>query len=383
MLTYRYLRAYTDSHMTPHTFGVRFAATILAVGVQASMAVAQTPPPGGAQPAATAPAEPGARMMVERVLVRVNGEVFSQGELTNRQIEALQELKRGNTNLEASIAEVTPAILVSAIDELLLVQRGRELGYKYTDELFKQSIDNIKKDNNNLDDAGLKTALAQAGLTLDMLRQRLERSYLVRIVQEREVGRTLSITTEEMRQFYEKNRDQFMTPLTVTLRELMVAVPTRTENGKEVFSAADDAAAKAKIEGLRAKAASGESFVALVTASSDSTTKANGGLIGPLNVNDLNPTLKEAVSSLQVGGITAPLRGPRGYQIFYLDNRSTPSLRPFDSVRGEIEVGLREERIAPETDKLLTRLRTQAVIEWKDESFRKLYQQELAKMAAQ
>lgn len=321
--------------------------------------------------------------MVERVLVRVNGEVFSQGELTNRQIEALQELKRGNTNLEASIAEVTPAILVSAIDELLLVQRGRELGYKYTDELFKQSIDNIKKDNNNLDDAGLKTALAQAGLTLDMLRQRLERSYLVRIVQEREVGRTLSITTEEMRQFYEKNRDQFMTPLTVTLRELMVAVPTRTENGKEVFSAADDAAAKAKIEGLRAKAASGESFVALVTASSDSTTKANGGLIGPLNVNDLNPTLKEAVSSLQVGGITAPLRGPRGYQIFYLDNRSTPSLRPFDSVRGEIEVGLREERIAPETDKLLTRLRTQAVIEWKDESFRKLYQQELAKMAAQ
>ena len=321
--------------------------------------------------------------MVERVLVRVNGEVFSQGELTNRQIEALQELKRGNTNLEASIAEVTPAILVSAIDELLLVQRGRELGYKYTDELFKQSIDNIKKDNNNLDDAGLKTALAQAGLTLDMLRQRLERSYLVRIVQEREVGRTLSITTEEMRQFYEKNRDQFMTPLTVTLRELMVAVPTRTENGKEVFSAADDAAAKAKIEGLRAKAASGESFVALVTASSDSTTKANGGLIGPLNVNDLNPTLKEAVSSLQVGGITAPLRGPRGYQIFYLDNRSTPSLRPFDSVRGEIEVGLREERIAPETDKLLTRLRTQAVIEWTDESFCKLYQQELAKMAAQ
>ena len=39
-----------------------------------------------------------------------------------------------------------------------------------------------------------------------------------------------------MRQHYEKNKASFMTPLTVTLREMMVAVPTRTENGKEVFS---------------------------------------------------------------------------------------------------------------------------------------------------
>jgi parvulin-like peptidyl-prolyl isomerase len=341
------------------------------------------PAPASAAPAASGATESGNRMTVERVLVRVNGEVFSQGQLTTRQIETLQEMNRGGNKLEASIAEITPALLVSAVDELLLVQRGRELGYKFGDDQFKQALDNIKKDNNNLTDDQLKAALAQSGLTLELLRQRLERSYLVNTVQQREVGRTLSITTEEMRQFYEKNKAEFMTPLTVTLRELMVAVPTRTENGKEVFSAADDAAAKTKIEGIRARVLAGENFTTLVSQLSDSPTKSNGGLIGPLNFDDINPTLKDAVSPLQVGGVTNVMRGPRGYQIFQLDNRSIPSQRPFDSVKNEIEMGLREERIQPETEKLLARLRSQAVIEWKDDTYRKLYEQELAKLAAQ
>jgi peptidyl-prolyl cis-trans isomerase SurA len=357
--------------------GVLVATAAETTGAQGAAPVAAPPT------AAASPAEGGNRMTIERVLVRVNGEVFSQGQLTTRQIEALQEMNRGGNKLEASIAEITPALLVSAVDELLLVQRGRELGYKFGDDQFKQALDNIKKDNNNLTDEQLKAALAQSGLTLELLRQRLERSYLVNTVQQREVGRTLSITTEEMRQFYEKNKAQFMTPLTVTLRELMVAVPTRTENGKDVFSAADDAAAKAKIEGIRARVLAGENFTTLVSQLSDSPTKTNGGLIGPLNFEDINPTLKDAVAPLQVGGVTNVMRGPRGYQIFQLDNRSTPSQKPFESVKNEIEVGLRQERIEPETERLLARLRTQAVIEWKDDAFKKLYEQELAKLAAQ
>ena len=33
-------------------------------------------------------------VIVERVLVRVNGEIFTQTELTQRQVEALRELRR-------------------------------------------------------------------------------------------------------------------------------------------------------------------------------------------------------------------------------------------------------------------------------------------------
>jgi peptidyl-prolyl cis-trans isomerase SurA len=347
-------------------------------------------PPAPAPPASADAASPSApsaapkSAIVERVLVRVNGEILTQSQLTQRQIQALRDMdpaKRNDANLEATVAEITPDLLVTAVDELLLVQRGREMGVKFTDDQFKDAIDNIKKDN-KLDDEAFKAALKQEGLTLDELRQQLEKTFLIRAVQQREIGPSMSVTQEEQRQYYEKHKADFMTPLTVTLREILVTVPTANQRGQTVFSVASDNAAKAKIEALRARAVAGEDFVALVNEASESSTKASGGLIGPVNFADLTTALQDAVNALQPGGVTPPLRGTRGYQIFKLETRSTPELRPFDAVRPEIERAIRDERIDPETQKMLARLRTQAVIEWKDDSFKAMYEKQIAKQAA-
>jgi peptidyl-prolyl cis-trans isomerase SurA len=346
-----------------------------------------TPPAPGSPASPTPPATPGSpatptTTIVERVLVRVNGEIFTQSQLTRRQIEALRDLKQtANTNIEEELTKLTPELLVAAVDELLLVQQGRELGLTFTEEQFQSALENIKKQN-KLDDAALKVALEQEGLTLEELRQNFERSYLAQGVQQREIGPSMTITLEEQRQYYKRNGDQFMTPLTVTLRELFLNVATRTQGSEQVFSVADDEAAKSRIEAFRTRALSGEDFAALVTANSESATKASGGLVGPVNVEDLSPALKDLVAKLEPGGISEPVRTPRGYQIFKLESRSVPALRPFDEVRRDIENAIRNERIGPETVKMLARLRTQAVIEWKDDTLRQMYEKRVAETVA-
>ncbi len=350
----------------------------LCLTTAAPLVHAQTPAPAPVQEPAPPPTTAAGKTFVERVLVRVNGEIFTQSQLTQRQIEALRGVERtAGTSLQAEIAKVTPGILVAAVDELLLVQQGRELGFTFSDEQFKSAVDNVKK-SNNLDDKGLAEAMAQEGLTMEQLRQSFERSYLVQGVQQREIGPSMTITLEEQRQYYKRNSAQFMTPLTVTLRELLVSVPTRTEAGKEVFSAADDQAARTKIEALRKLAIGGDDFAALVLANSESATSKSGGLVGPVNADDLSPALKDLVAGLQTGGVSEPVRVARGYQIFKLEARSTPELQPFDQVRRAIETSIRNERIEPETDKMLARLRTQAVIEWKDEDLRQVYEKQIA-----
>jgi len=339
---------------------------------------------GFVMPVAAARQQPTQGVIVERVLVRVNGEIFTQSQLTMRQVETLRARQgdnRDDSKLQASLAEITPEVLVSAVDELLLVQRGREIGVKFTDDQFKEALDGIKKDN-KLDDAALKTALAQEGLTLEELREQMERTFLIRAVQQREIGPSMSITQEEERQYYAKHTSEFMTPLTVTLREILVQVATTAQKGQNLFSVADDSTAKARLEAARARAVAGEDFIKLVTEVSESATKSNGGLIGPVNVEDLTPALREALASLQPGGITLPLRGPRGYQIFKLETRSTQELRSFDSVRQDVERAIRDERLDPETEKMKVRLRTQAVIEWKDDGFKQMYEKRLAEKSA-
>jgi len=41
-----------------------------------------------------------------------------------------------------------PQILVDVINEMLVVRRGRELGYKLSDDQFNSVVDDIKKKNN-------------------------------------------------------------------------------------------------------------------------------------------------------------------------------------------------------------------------------------------
>ena len=80
--------------------------------------------------------------IIERVLVKVNSDILTQSDLEARQSAAIRAKRENpqtmsNAELTKMLAEITPQIIVDAVDELLLLQRGRELGYHLTDEKFK------------------------------------------------------------------------------------------------------------------------------------------------------------------------------------------------------------------------------------------------------
>src|SRR6266496_6328380 len=93
--------------------------------------------------------------ILEQVLVKVNGEIFTKTDLETRQVQEIRQRKQqidlstpqGNEELRKAIAEVTPGLLVNVVDEMLIVQRGNELGYKVSDEQYKQILDNLKTQN--------------------------------------------------------------------------------------------------------------------------------------------------------------------------------------------------------------------------------------------
>jgi peptidyl-prolyl cis-trans isomerase SurA len=344
---------------------------------------AATPPPS------TAPAKQGERETIEKVIVKVNGEILTQGQLEQMQIEELQNQKRqvetakdlSGKEVAAAIAEVTPTLLLDAVDELLMVQAAREANIRFTDETFKTMIDNIKKDNKITNDNDFNAALKQAGLTLDELRTNLEKTYLIRGLQTREIMRNISITEEELRQYYKANQKQFMRPPSVTIREILVSVPTETVSGKPVVNAAADEAAKAKADSLRERAVKGEDFVKLVAEASDAGTKANGGLNGPVNLGDLNPAIATAIEPLKPGEISAPIRVRTGYMLLKLETRTGEEPEPFEKVRNQLGNMIGEQRLQGEQQKYLQKLRAVALIEWKDEGFKKMYEAAEAKRA--
>src|SRR6185503_4014045 len=179
--------------------------------------------------------------VIEQVLVKVNGDIITKTELESRQIDAIrQRLKqdvdpaslKNDNELKKVLADVTPRILVDAIDELLVVQLAKERGYRLRDEQFKEWLTNLRKEQNLEDDQKFQAALRQEGMTIDDLRKNVEKQFVVSNVQREEVGSKLSITEEEARQYYLTHREQFAEPATVTLREILIEVPTSTQGGQ-------------------------------------------------------------------------------------------------------------------------------------------------------
>jgi len=322
--------------------------------------------------------------IVEQVLVKVNGDIVTKTEFEQRQVSILRQrpelanVSPESEELRKAIAEVTPELILNAVDELLLVQRGRELGYALGDEQFNSILDNIKKENKLDTDEKFQAALKQEGLTLPELRKSLERQMLISRVQQNDVMGKIAVTEDESKAYYEKHKDQFTTPSSITLREILISVP---ESDKGVNVGADEEA-KAKALDVRHRALGGEPFPRLAADFSDAPSKANGGLIGPFTSTDVAPALLDMLRKMKPGDVTEPIRTQKGYQVLKLESRTDEKVRSFEEARNDISEKVAEEKRRGEMQKYIEKLRAQAIIQWKNDELKKAYDQALAERKA-
>jgi peptidyl-prolyl cis-trans isomerase SurA len=313
--------------------------------------------------------------ILEQILVKVNGDIITKTELEQRQIAALRQRDQNfrpgsDAELQKALADVTPEVIVNAIDELLLIQRGRELGYALGNEQFRNIVDNIKKENKLDTEEAFQAALKQEGLTLDDLRRQIERNMIASRVQQVEVAGKIAVSEDEVRQFYDSSRDSFTTQPELTLREILVAVAI-TDKGVNV---AEDDAARARAEELRKRLDAGEPFARLASELSDSPSKANGGLIGPISRPDLAAELLKEIDPLKPGQMTPVLRTARGYQIIRLESATETKIKSLDEARAEIADRIAAQKQRGQMLRYLQQLRSQAIIEWKNDEVKKAYE---------
>jgi peptidyl-prolyl cis-trans isomerase SurA len=325
--------------------------------------------------------------IIEQILVKVNGDIFTKSDLEQRQIAALRQkgqtidLKSDPTNvqLRKALDEITPQIMVDAIDEMVIVQRGKELGYTLSDQQFKGVVDNIRKENKIESDEQFQAALKSENMTMADLRRNLERQMIYQRVQQNEVLAKIAVTDDEARKYYESHLKEFTTPPTVTLREILVAVP----GDPKVLNVGADEATKEKAEEIRKRVtAGGENFEKLAAEISDSPSKANAGLIGPLSVNDISPDLRKLVEGMKAGDVGELVRTTRGYQILKLESITPTQTMSLEQAREQISERVFTDKRKAEFQKYIQKLRTQAIIEWKNEDVKKAFEEGMKLQAA-
>lgn len=318
----------------------------------------------------------GAADIIEQILVKVNGEIITKSDLEQRQIAALRQrpevqgLRGDDEALARMLSDVTPGVIVDAVDELLLLQRGKELGYAMGEEQFRSIIENIRKENKIETDEQFEQALKSEGMTMLDLRRQLEKQMLVSRVQQAEVMGKISVGDEEVKAYYDAHQDEFSSTPQVTLREILVAVASTAEG----VNVGLDEEARTKAAELHGRLLAGEPFPRLAADASDSPSKANGGLLGEIPWADISPELQKELQALKVGEFTRVLRTPRGYQILKVDDRIDGTVKSLEQAREDVSEKVFETKRRAEFGRYLERLRTQAIIEWKNDEVKKAYE---------
>lgn len=295
-----------------------------------------------------APARAGAEI-IERVVAKVNGQIITLSEFQTRQVAAAQAARADPSTVGAFLRQNNARILQDAIDEILLLQKAEDAGMKAPSQWIDEAIDGIRKENNITSDEQFQEALAREGLTLEELRQNIERSIIRRYIVERDIRPKIEATDAEVQAEYEKLKaTEFTKPATVSLQEILIP---------------EEAGGLPLAREIVGRARAGEDFAALAKVHSASASRANGGDLGELKKGEIHPDLEKAAFSLPVGEVSDPLPVEGGYRIVKVTAKTSGSTTPFEAAKDRVHDRIMMTRFEKAYDEYMEELRKNAVVE--------------------
>jgi parvulin-like peptidyl-prolyl isomerase len=299
--------------------------------------------------------------VVEEIVAKVNGDIITRGELAKQRAAIMAELQQQGVR-EPELIEQTDKRAADAlrdhIDQLLLVQKGKELNINVDADLNRE-IAKMQSQSKIADpDKFHDLVREQTGETFEDFKLQIKNQILTQRVISEEVYRGITIPRNDQLKYYEDHKNEFVRQEMVALREILVSTGDKTP--------VRVAAAEKKAKDLVARARAGEKFGDLARQNSDAPTAQDDGALGTFKKGDLAKPIEDIVFTQSKNYVTDPITTPGGFEIFRVEEHYKEGQASFDEVQNEISGRLSEPKVQPKLRALLTDLRTKAFLQIKE-----------------
>ncbi|HEY6443079.1 MAG TPA: SurA N-terminal domain-containing protein [Candidatus Acidoferrales bacterium] len=238
----------------------------------------------------------------------------SQEEALSLQLNILDEL-------------INSEILLERADKMNLVASDAEVEDKFTESKSPYTEEEFQK------------KLQQTGLSVDDLRSDIRRQLSIQKLLNREVVAKITITDQDITDFYNKNRSQFNVaePQYHIAQIVITPRPDPTIHNRKNDKATNEAEAGRKAAMLIQRLDAGADFSETAMDYSEDPSASTGGDLGfqpESSFNKSDPVLKKAVLSLKPGQFTQPIRvKDGGYIILKLLAKEAAGQRELSDVQ--------------------------------------------------
>ncbi|MEW6080256.1 MAG: peptidylprolyl isomerase [Bacillota bacterium] len=255
------------------------------------------------------------------IIAMVNDEPITKDEL-------LAELKNAGAQAE----------LDRMISERLIMQEAAKMGVTVTEDRLQEEIDKIKEQFSS--EWEYTTTLSYSNMTEDILKERLVLNLMVEeILKER-----VEVTEEQVRQYFEDNKDDFAQQEEVHARHILLSTEEEAIEVKRLLDQGEDFATMAKER------------------STDTSNSEQGGDLGFFGRGRMAQEFEDAAFKLQIGETSNPVSTAFGYHIIKVEGKKEYAEARFDDARDDVHEILFQEALNSLAMEWLSEIRGKANI---------------------
>lgn len=244
---------------------------------------------------------------IDRIAAVVNEDVILRSEL-DRAVGNISAQYAGRADQLPPQDVLAKQVLERLVLVKLQVARAQETGVRVTDQEVDQAIANIAAQN-KVTPEQLREQVARDGTPYSAFRDSIRDELLTQRLRQRFAQGRISVSEAEIDAALAA---QLSAGTQVHLAHILVAMP-------EAATPEQIATAQQKIEGVKALIDKGEmDFAAAAVRYSDSPNALEGGDLGWRSSDEIPAAFADLIGNMTPGQVSAPLRGPSGFQLLKL-----------------------------------------------------------------
>ena len=272
--------------------------------------------------------------VIEEIAAWVNGQIITRSELLEREGQVVAQLSSRyvGDELDKEVERARANLLSDMIREVILLQRAEILGLEL-DKVYQQALSQLKEQQGIKTNEDLERLLKQEGITGQELRATLLRFNVPDIMVNLEVRDKISVTEQEVTDYFAKHQEDFRLEESFTVQEIVLTQEGRTPE---------------ELTGLGAtvmeESRAGTPFNELVVKYSQAPSRFKDGMMGPLKRGDLSSEIENAALALQPGAVSEPIPTKAGLHIIRLDSHTLAKDPNLADARPHITSKLKQEK---------------------------------------
>lgn len=188
---------------------------------------------------------------------------------------------------------------------------------KVVEELINQEMLYLDAKENNLQDED------EFKVQLEKFKEGLLKQYAVN-----KLLMNVEVTEDEMKDFFEKNKENFNTQETITSGHILIE--TEEEANK-----------------IMEEIKEGKSFEEAAKEYSSCPSKEQGGSLGESNRGQMVPEFEDVAFAMEIGALSEPVKSEFGYHIIKLYDKKEASAPEFEDVKDQVRsqaLGMKQQQ---------------------------------------